>query len=183
MKALDPNAVLTLEELCDEVNRLGHRQGLVTKGEDVTGRTVRFYIEKELLPSARPGPGKKYPYGTVWRVLFIRLLSSRHGMPLDYMRDAMQSVDVETMRRVVTGEEPLEVLAAPDEAAAQSHRARGYQVKALRPVATRGVSGAGWTVLAQTRHAVLRVREDVAPVRLKQLQHIAALIQALDADE
>ena len=59
MEAIDPTAFLTLEELCDEVNRLGRRHRLVAKGEEVSGRTVRFYIEKELLPPpGRSGPGR-----------------------------------------------------------------------------------------------------------------------------
>src|SRR5512139_3375600 len=108
MDTIDPTAYLTLEELCAELNRLGRRHRLVAKDEDIAGRTVRFYIEKELLPPpGRSGPGKKYPYDTVWKVLFIRLLRARYELSLNQMRQTMQSVDVETMRRVVTGEEPL----------------------------------------------------------------------------
>lgn len=183
MEAFDHKALLTLDELCAEVNRLRRGAPGLGKTDPVSGRTVRFYVEKELLPSVRPGPGKKYPYDTVWRVLFVRLLSTKHGMPLDYLRDAMDTVDVETMRRVVTGEEPLEVLGAPDEAAERRHRERGYQVKALRPVAERGELGEGWQVLAQTGDAVLKVRAGLAPAKRKQLVHIAALIRALDEEE
>lgn len=180
MEALDLRSVLTLQELCDEVNRLRRGVSGLGKTDPVGGRTVRFYVERELLPSVRPGPGKKYPYETVWRVLFIRLLSTKHGMPLEYLHDAMNSVDADTMRRVVTGEEPLEVLTAPDEDAAQRHRARGYQVKALRPVAERAESGEVWQVLAQTGDAVLRIRDGLPSAKRKQLSHIAALIRALD---
>ena len=83
METLDPNAYLTLDELCDEVNRLRRRFSPLAKTDPVTGRTVRFYVERELLSSVRPGPGKKYPRETVWKVLFIRLLSTKRGMPLD----------------------------------------------------------------------------------------------------
>ena len=96
---------------------------------------MRFYIEKELLPPpGRSGPGKKYPYETVWKVLFIRLLSTRHGLSLNYLRQTMSDVPVETMRRVVTGEEPLEVQSAPDAEAVKRHAARGYQVVPLTGV-------------------------------------------------
>ena len=183
METLDPNAYLTLEELCAELTRLGRRHRLLTKGDEISGRTVRFYIEKELLPSVRSGPGKKYPYDTVWKVLFIRLLSTRHGLPLNYLRETMQSVDVETMRRVVIGEEPLEVRATADEDAVKRHTAQGYQVVALTGESEQGVNPGDWLVLAQTKDAVLRVRDGVTPVRLKQLRHIAALIRALDEDE
>ena len=132
MEAIDPTAYLTLEELCAEVARLGRRQRLVAKGEEISGRTVRFYIEKELLPPpGRSGPGKKYAYETVWRVLFVRLLKARYELPLNQMRQTMRSVDVETMRRVVTGEEPLEVANGADVAAVRRHAAKGYQVVAL----------------------------------------------------
>lgn len=180
MEALNLHRFLTLEELCDEVNRLRRGVSGLGKTDPVSGRTVRFYVERELLPSVRPGPGKKYPYDTVWRVLFVRLLSTKHGMPLDYLRDAMRSVDAETMRRVVIGEEPLEVLTSPDEAAAQRHRARGYQVKTLHPVAELSESGEGWQVLAETGDVVLKVRRGLSPAKRKQLIHIAALIRALD---
>jgi DNA-binding transcriptional MerR regulator len=183
METLDPNAYLTLEELCAEVTRLGRCHRLVAKGDEISGRTVRFYIEKELLPSVRSGPGKKYPYDTVWKVLFIRLLSKEHELPLNYLRETMQSVDAETMRRVVMGEEPLEVRATPDVEAVKRHKARGYQVVALTGESKHGVNSGDWRVLAQTKDVVLQVRDGVAPGRLTQLRHIAALIRALDADE
>jgi len=182
MKTLDLTKVLTLEQLCGEVNRLRRDVPGLGKKRPASGRTVRFYVGQGLLPSVRSGPGKKYPYDMVWRVLFIRLLSTGHGVPLEYLRDAMNTLDVETMRRVVTGEEPLEVLTSPDEAVARRHRERGYEVRTLRPVAERGEPGEGWPVLAQTGDAVLKVRRGLAPAKRKQLAHIAALIRALEAD-
>jgi DNA-binding transcriptional MerR regulator len=180
--SLDPNAYLTLEELCAEVTRLGRQHRLLAKGEEISGRTVRFYIEKELLPSARSGPGKKYPYGTVWKVLFIRLLSTRHGLPLNYLRETMQTVDVETMRRVVSGKEPLEVLTTPDAEAAKRHATQGYRVVALTGAPESAGNSDDWQTLVGSADVVLKVHNGVAPARLKRLQHIAALIRSLDED-
>ncbi len=183
METLDPNAYLTLDELCDEVNRLRRRFSPLAKTDPVTGRTVRFYVERELLSSVRPGPGKKYPRETVWKVLFVRLLSTKRGMPLDHLRQAMKDVPVETMRRVVSGEEPLEVLSAPDVEAVKRHTAQGYQVVPLTGVPARGRDAGDWEVLVRNEDVVLKVREGLAPAKSKQLRHIAALIRALDEAE
>jgi DNA-binding transcriptional MerR regulator len=183
METIDPSAFLTLEELCTEVTRLGRRHRLVTKDEEFSGRTVRFYVEKELLPSpGRSGPGKKYPYETVWKALFIRLLKSKHGLSLNYLRQTMHDVPVETMRRVVMGEEPLEVQTTPDAEAVKRHAAKGYQVVPLTGVPERGADRGDWQVLVQTEDVRLTVREGLAAPKLKQLKHIAALIRALDEE-
>ena len=185
METLDPNAYLTLQELYTEVNRLGRQHGLVAKSEPVTGRTVRFYIEKELLPPpGRSGPGKKYPRGTVWKVLFILRLRRQYRLALNQMRQALREVDVETMRRVVTGEEPLEIHNGADLEAVKRHQAQGHQVVAL-PADSGGDIGItvtnanGWRVLLESGDAVLTVREGLSPAKLKQLMHIAALTRAI----
>jgi len=183
METIDPSAFLTLEELCTEVTRLGRRHRLVTKGEEVTGRTVRFYIEKELLPPpGRSGPGKKYPYETVWKLLFIRLLSTKHGLSLNYLRQTLREVPVETMRRVVTGEEPLEVLTTPDAEAVKRHATQGYQVVPLTGVPERGADAGDWQVLVWNEDVRLQVCAGITAPKLKQLKHIAALIRALDEE-
>jgi len=190
METLDLNAYLTLEELCAEVNRLRRRFPPLAKTDAVTGRTVRFYVERELLPSARPGPGKKYPYETVWKVLFIRLLSTKHGLSLNYLRQTMRDVPVETMRRVVTGEEPLEVANTSDAEAAKRHAAKGYQVVALTGVPAVGVGsddeapGADdWRVLVDSGGVVLKARADLSAAKLRQLQQIAGLVRSIMDDK
>lgn len=183
MEAPNLNAYLTLEQLCDEVNRLWRGNGWGARDKRVTGRTVRFYVEEDLLPAVRPGPGKKYPYETVWRVLFIRVLRKKHKVTLEYLRGAMNSVDVETMRRVVTGEEPLEVRSTLDAEVVRRHKAQGFRVVALTGAPQHVANPDGWQVLARTKDVVLTVREGLAPLKLRQLRHIAALIRALDEDE
>lgn len=183
METLDPHKYLTLDELCAEVNQLRRRYAPLAKTEEVTGRTVRFYVERELLPSVRPGPGKKYPRETVWKVLFIRLLSTRHKVPLDHLRQAMNEVPLETMKRVVTGEEPLEVLGRPDPEAMTRHAAQGYQVVPLTGVPERGSRGGDWQVLVQNPDVVLKARAGLAPAKLKQLRQIAELVRSIVNDD
>ena len=184
METLDPNAYLTLDELCDEVNRLRRRFSPLAKTDPVTrAHGAVLCGAGAAVASVRPGPGKKYPRETVWKVLFIRLLSTKRGMPLDHLRQAMKDVPVETMRRVVTGEEPLEVLTTPDAEAVKRHAAQGYQVVPLTGVPARGTDAGDWQVLVRNEDVLLKVREGLAPAKLKQLKHIAALIRALDEAE
>lgn len=179
MKSIDTTAYLTIQELADEVNRLGSVHDILDKGDDISPRTIRFYIQKKLLPPVRSGPGKKYSYESVWKVLFIRLLNTRHGLSLNHLRQTMQSVDADTMRRVVTGEEPLEVASPQDSVAIQKHVDAGYQVVALTDVPDTTVSDGGWLVLLDSSAAVFRVRSDLAPAKLKQLQQIAELVDSI----
>ena len=185
METLNPKAYLTLAELCEEVNRLRRRLPLLAKTEAVTERTVRFYVQRELLvlPSLRPGPGKQYPYETVWKVLFVRLLSAKYGMPLEHLRQAMHEVPVETMRRVVTGEEPLEVLTTPDAEAVKRHTAQGYQVVPLTGMPERGADAGDWQVLLDSGDVVLKARADLSPAKLRQLQQVAGLVRSILDDK
>lgn len=179
MRSIDTTAYLTIQELADEVDRLGSAHDILEKGDDISPRTIRFYIHKGLLPPVRSGPGKKYPYESVWKVLFIRLLNTRHGLSLNHLRQTMQSVDADTMRRVVTGEEPLEVASPQDSVAIQKHVDAGYQVVALTDVPDTTVSDGGWLVLLDSSASVFRVRSDLAPAKLKQLQQIAELVDSI----
>jgi hypothetical protein len=53
----------------------------------------------------------------------------------------------------------------------------------LEGVQERGASADHWQTLVADDDVVLKVREGIAPGKLKQLGHIAALIRALDEDE
>lgn len=187
MEIIDPKAYLTLKQLCIEVNILGRHYNLVAKGETIKDRTVRFYIQEKLvaqLPKVRSGPGKKYPYDTVWKVLFVRLLSTKHELSLAYVKQAVQSVNAETMRRVVTGEEPLEVARPEDPVllqiqAAQRHAAQGFQVVPLMGVPERGRDASDWQVMLNTRDVVLKARADLSPAKLRQLHQVAELVRSI----
>lgn len=172
---------LTLDEVCETVNRLrkGHRA--LARSDKVTGRRVRFYVERELLPGVRSGPGKKYPGDTVWKILFIRLLQLQRGLPLKAMRHALQQVPVETMRRVVTGEESLEFLDHSDPEAVERHLAKGYQVVAL-PAGDDGESmpdiesienSGGTETMFKLSEDPSRQRPDDSPRRLRELTDLA----------
>ncbi len=186
MKPLDPNAYLTLHELCVEVNEL--RKGLdqIAETEALTGRTVRFYVEKQLLPSVRSGPGKKYPYDTVWKILFVRLLQFQHQIQLNQIAHVLQEVDVETMRRVVTGEEPIELRSAPDLDSVRRHLEQGYQVVGLPQVAEAVHENEpswrddkGWQTLLKTPDVQISVRDGLPVAKVKQLQQVAGLVQSI----
>jgi len=60
---------------------------------------------------------------------------------------------------------------------------KGYQVIPLAGMSQRGAIADGWRTLIADEDVVLKVREGLAPGKLRQLRHIAALIRALDADE
>ena len=45
-----------------------------------------------------------------------------------------------------------------------------------------GRDAGDWQVLVRNEDVVLKVREGLAPAKLKQLRHIAALIRALDEE-
>ena len=177
-----PTAPLTREEVCDEVNERWRRYQLKPGDEDneVDGRTVRFYIEKKLIPGVRTGPGGKYPPETVWRVLFIRVLQQRYRLSLEQVRHAMGQVPVETMRRVVTGEEPLEVRGPDDREAVERHLAEGYQVVPL-PLDRGGeaLAASDWDTLVSTPDLQVSVRNDLPSGKRRQLEQLAALARSI----
>jgi DNA-binding transcriptional MerR regulator len=181
-----PAAQLTLKELCDEVNKRWRRYHPKRgdNGNVIDGRTVRFYIAKELIPGVRTGPGGKYPPETVWRVLFIRLLQHRHRLSLDQVRLAMRQVPVETMQRVVTGEEPLEVRGPDDREAVERHLAEGYQVVPL-PLDHGGeaLTTSDWDTLVSTADLQISVRDDLPPGKRRQLEQLAALARSIVAED
>lgn len=48
MNQIDSNVRLTLDELCDEIHRVGRVHRLEKKGEKISGRTVRLLNSDEL---------------------------------------------------------------------------------------------------------------------------------------
>lgn len=183
MKSIDPTEYLTIQELADEVNRLGPEQDIVAKGEEVSPRTIRFYVQKKLLPSVRSGPGKKYPYEAVWKVLFVRLLNTRHGLSLNYLRQAMRSVDTDTMRSVVLGEEPLEIASPRDLKAIRRHADAGYQVVELTGESAIPKPDRDWQVLLDSSEVMLKVSADLPSAKMRQMRQIAELAASLLQDD
>lgn len=77
MKALEDG--LDLHALCQEA--------------EVTPRTVRYYIQRGLLPSpGRQGPGTRYGQGHLDRLRLIRALQQQH-LPLAEIRKRLESLD------------------------------------------------------------------------------------------
>ena len=184
MSPFDPNRYLTLEELLERVEA-ARREYAPLKGlTQVPDRTVRFYAEQNLLPNVARGRGKKYPADFVWKVLFIRLLTQVHQLKLAHIASAMRQVDVETMRRVVTGEEPLEIASQGDAGAVARHAAKGHKVVSIEPAKgsedeDAEKSDSGWKSLVDHRDVVLRVRTALSPAKRAQLRHIARLIESI----
>jgi len=189
MKLIDPNSKLTLEELLDEIEltrkKFAPKYPAMKDLSKVPERTIRFYAEQKLLPAVDRGRGnKKYSPEFVWRVLFIRLLTQVHQLNLAYIGSVMKQVDVETMRRVLTGEEPLEIASPTDVGAAKRHAAKGYKVVALEPV--QDISerepeegDEGWVALVDQANAVFRIRADLPEAKRRQLEQVAMLIQSI----
>ena len=60
---------------------------------DVPARTIRYYIQEQLLPSpGQVGPGVKYSPGHLARLRLIRRLQ-REGQPLAEIRKRLQAMD------------------------------------------------------------------------------------------
>jgi hypothetical protein len=87
------------------------------------------------------------------------------------------------MRRVVTGEEPLEVLTTPDAGAVNRHAAQGYQVVPLTGMPERGADAGDWQVLLDSGDVVLKARADLSPAKLRQLQQVAGLVRSILEDK
>lgn len=73
---------------------------------DVTPRTVHYYIQQGLLPSAgSPGPGAKYEPGHVLRLRLIRRLQREH-LPLSEIRARLATMSDAEVGRVLAETEP-----------------------------------------------------------------------------
>jgi DNA-binding transcriptional MerR regulator len=184
MSTFDPNRYLTLDELLERIEAARSQYASLKGLGQVPDRTVRFYAEQGLLPNVARGRGKKYPADFVWKILFIRLLTQLHQLKLSHIGLAMRQVDVETMRRVVTGEEPLEVAVQGDDEAVARHTAKGHKIVEVEPVKGREdqsaeKDGQKWTLLLDRAEVVLRVRADLPAAKQAQLKHIASLIKSI----
>jgi DNA-binding transcriptional MerR regulator len=179
MEHFDPNRFLTLQELQDDLDEVREGYPSLSSFESVAPRTIRFYAEQGLLRKVARGRGKKYPADYVWRIWFIRRLMQEHQLKLAQIKEAMRKVDVETMRRVVTGEEPLEVAMTGDAKAVARHAGKGSVVT----LSDETSEPAKWRVLLRSESAVLKVRSGLPPGKIRQLKRVAALIHSLLDEE
>lgn len=84
----------------------------------VTQRTVRYYIQQGLLPTAsRTGPNVRYPESFLLRLKLIARLKSEH-LPLAHIRDQLIAINDDEVRALVSAPE-----AEPAETAADYVRA------------------------------------------------------------
>jgi DNA-binding transcriptional MerR regulator len=71
----------------------------LAKAADVTPRTVRYYVQQGLLPSpGTRGPGTKYDRALLERLQLIKLLQREHW-PLSKIRDHLDALDEDGVRR------------------------------------------------------------------------------------
>jgi len=98
---MNENHSYTLAELAEETG--------------LTGRTVRYYIEKVLPPHHKQGRGKLARYGqdTLNSIRFIVLVGERYGFKPGQAKGVLARVPQETVDRVVRGEEELAVMTVP----------------------------------------------------------------------
>ena len=98
---MNENHSYTLAELAEETG--------------LTGRTVRYYIEKVLPPHHKQGRGKLARYGqdTLNSIRFIMLVGERYGFKPGQAKGVLARVPQETVDRVVRGEEELAVMTVP----------------------------------------------------------------------
>lgn len=183
---LQPNdGELTLAQLCDAVNSVGQRYGVLTGPDQVSPRSLRFYVAHRLISRAKGrGPGQGYPQKAVWETLFVLRLKGL-GLTLGQIKKTRRSVSAKTIHDVVTGKEKVEFASIHDIEAIELHRARGEECVSL--AGDEAVEGAGkakeWRILVREADIELKVRTGVSRGKLRQLKHIAALIRALDEEE
>jgi len=71
----------------------------LAKAADVTPRTVRYYVQQGLLPSpGTRGPGTKYDRALLERLQLIKLLQREHW-PLSKIREHLDALDEDGVRR------------------------------------------------------------------------------------
>lgn len=131
---------LSREELAAEASRLAKRVLRGKGGRPITSRTIRYWTDKGLLePRGGPNLAGRYEPEFVLRCVFIRKLQELEAIPLEGIQRVMTTVDLETIRRVVEGEEPLDLAHEIDPEAVDQRRAKGEEVidlaeaRALRP--------------------------------------------------
>ena len=104
---------------------------------DVPPRTIRYYIQEQLLPSpGQVGPGVKYSPGHLARLRLIRRLQ-REGQPLAAIRKRLQAMDNDAVEAALRTPEPAvssaadyvrSVMGAPPAAATSGQPQRGVTV-------------------------------------------------------
>ena len=71
----------------------------LARAADVTPRTVRYYVQQGLLPSpGTRGPGTKYDRALLERLQLIKLLQREHW-PLSKIREHLDALDEDGVRR------------------------------------------------------------------------------------
>jgi DNA-binding transcriptional MerR regulator len=177
----------------------------LTELTDLTGvsqRTVRYYIQQGLLPSAsRAGPGARYAEDTLLRLRFIRACQE-DGWPLAKVRDQLERQPPAAIAAMLTGlgqaggggvprdagGDTLLPVAEPNAAMTYLARLRGPQrADAPRPAPQRPVARASpqpvvtratWERLTIDANLELHVRR---PLSLAENRRLDRLLEAIEA--
>ena len=90
----------------DPVERLNYDLNDLAERADVPPRTIRYYIQEQLLPSpGQVGPGVKYSPGYLGRLRLIRRLQ-REGLALAEIRTRLQTMDDGAVEAALRTPEP-----------------------------------------------------------------------------
>lgn len=185
-----------LEELVDRANDLRQRVPLLRDIRPVTRRSVRYYVEKRLLPRAeRSGPSAPYPEDAVYTLLFVRVLQQERRLSIRDIKRALKKVPKETIRRVVEGVEPLTIAVATSKSSpeVEARRAAGEEVvviplsgePAMEDEDRRSESDeSARSVRMRVMPGVdLRIRRPLSGKQIRQLRAVCRLIEATLTDE
>ena len=89
----------------------GYRLSELAELLDLSPRTIRWYIEKGLLPSqGRQGPNTRYPAGDVHRLKVIKELQQRARISLDEALDVVERLPASRIAAIAAGKEPIDVV-------------------------------------------------------------------------
>lgn len=148
----------------------------------VTPRTVRYYIQRGLLPSpGRQGPGTEYSQGHIDRLLLIRRLQSEH-LPLAEIRKRLEKLTDRQVAKAVgetgggaarkgKGRKANDALAYLE---GLGVRARGARKGDARGAAAEAFPAerAQWERLTLTENLELHVRRPLSREQNKRLERL-----------
>lgn len=101
-----------MDELLDLTNKKQSELFGSDRSEAISVRTFRYWINRGLVPrKGYRGRMATYSQETVDRLLFIRMLQKKEGLSLHMIGQTLEAVEDETIARVVSGEESLDMVA------------------------------------------------------------------------
>jgi DNA-binding transcriptional MerR regulator len=156
----------------------------LAKAADVTPRTIRYYVNLGLLPAAGTrGPGTKYDRALLDRLQLIKLLQREHW-PLAKIREHLETLDEEGVRRELGAPPELPLGSVSEPALSYVRGLLGPDSHALRerprpygdePGSKWQVSRSTWDRIRLSRDVELSIRR---PLSREQNKLIDRLLEA-----